>query len=108
MLLRTWGIGILQRNGPLKNGPLRNKLRRLFKTTGITRALVDEYLGEEKRNNDRNFFIILPRQRGTVKMNGEQMTARKALNRFPLLSEYLQRKRVLIIIIIIIELIYKQ
>ena len=84
----------LQRNGPLRTGPLRNKLRRLLKSNGITKELVDGYLEEERRNN-REPFIILPRQRGAVEINGEQMTARQALNRFPLLSRYLQRKRVL-------------
>ena len=75
----------LQRDGPLKNGPPRNKLRRLFKVNGITRELVDQYLEEER---------ALPRRKGAVEINGEQMTARQALNRFPLLSGYLQRKRV--------------
>lgn len=71
----------VQRNGPLKNGPLRNKNRRLFKASGITKGLVDQYLAEERANN-RNPFIILPRRKGAIEINGELMTARQALNRF--------------------------
>ena len=82
----------LQRNGPMKDGPLRNKLRRLLKVGGITKDVVDTYLQDEIRNN-RDPYIILPRQRGSVRVNGEQMTARQALARFPLLGDYLQRKR---------------
>ena len=59
---------------------------------GITKEAVDAYLQDEVRNN-RDPYIILPRQRGSVRINGEQMTARQALNRFPLLGGYLQRKR---------------
>ena len=82
----------LQRNGPMKDGPLRNKLRRLLKVGGITKDVVDTYLRDAVRNN-RDPYIILPRQRGSVRVNGEQMTARQALARFPLLGDYLQRKR---------------
>ena len=73
---------------------LPNKLRRLFKVNGISKEMVGEYLEEERRNN-RNPFIILPQRTGAVEINGERMTARQALNRFPLLSGYLQRRRVL-------------
>ena len=82
----------LQRNGPLKSGPQRNKLRRLLKVDGITKEAVDTYLQDAVRNN-RDPYIILPRQRGSVMVNGEQMTARQALGRFPRLGDYLQRKR---------------
>ena len=81
----------LQRNGPLKDGPLRNKLRRVLKVGGITKEAVDAYLQDEVRNN-RDPYIILPRQRGSITINGEQMTARQAFNLFPLLGGYLQRK----------------
>ena len=92
-ILKERGVSeFLQRNGPMKEGPQRNKLRRLLKVNGITREAVDAYLQEEIRNN-RDPFIILPRQRGSIVINGEQMTARQALNRFPLLSGYLQQKR---------------
>ena len=80
----------LQWGGPMKNGSLRNKLRRVLKVGGITKESVDAYLQDEIRNNP---YIILPRQRGSVRINGEQMTARQASNRFPLLGGYLQRKR---------------
>ena len=82
----------LQQNGPMKNGPLRNKLRRLLKVGGITKDVVDTHLQDEIRSN-RDSYIILPRQRGSVRINGEQMTVRQALARFPLLGDYLQRKR---------------
>ena len=92
-ILKEPGVSeFLQRNGPMKNGPLRNKLRRLLKVGGITKSVVDTYLQDEMRNN-RDPYIILPRQRGSVRVNGEQMTARQALARFPLLGGYLQRKR---------------
>ena len=76
----------------MKNGPQRNKLRRLLKVGGITKDVVDTYLQDSIRNN-RDPYIILPRQRGSVRVNGEQMTARQALARLPLLGGYLQRKR---------------
>ena len=76
----------------MKNGPLRNKLLRVLKVGGITKEAVDAYLQDEIRNN-RDPYIILPRQRGSARVNGEQMTARQALNRFLLLGGYLQRKR---------------
>ena len=92
-IMKEHGVSeFLQRNGPLKEGPLRNKLRRLLKVNGITRESVDAYLQEEIRNN-RDPYIILPRQKGSIVINGEQMTARQALNRFPLLSGYLQQKK---------------
>lgn len=94
-ILKEPGVSeFLQKNGPLKNSPLRNKLRRLFKVGGITKAKVDTYLETERQNN-RNPFIILPRRRGAVEINGEQMTARQALGRFPLLGGYLQKKKLL-------------
>ena len=58
----------------------------------ITKEAVDAYLQDEIRNN-RDPYIILPRQRGSFRINGEQMTARQALGRFPLLGGYLQRRR---------------
>ena len=82
----------LQRDGPMKDESLRNKLRRVLKVGGITKEAVDAYLQDEIRNN-RDPYIILQRQRGSIMINGEQMTARQALNRFPLLGGYLQRKR---------------
>ena len=92
-ILKEPGVSeFLQRNGPLRSGPQRNKLRRLLKVGGITKDVVDTYLQDSVRNN-RDPYIILPRQRGSVRMNGEQMTARQALTRFPLLGDYLQRKR---------------
>ena len=92
-ILKEPGVSeFLQRNGPMKNGPQRNKLRRLLKVGGITKDVVDTYLQDSIRNN-RDPYIILPRQRGSVRVNGEQMTARQALTRFPLLGGYLQRKR---------------
>ena len=92
-ILKEPGVSeFLQRNGPLKEGPLRNKLRRVLKVGGITKEAVDTYLQDEIRNN-RDPYIILSRQRGSVMINGEQMTARQALNRFPLLGGYLQRER---------------
>ena len=92
-IMKEHGVSeFLQRNGPMKEGPLRNKLRRLLKVNGITKEAVDAYLQDEIRNN-RDPYIILPRQRGSIMINGEQMTARQALNRFPLLSSYLQQKR---------------
>ena len=92
-IMKEHGVSeFLQRNGPMKEGSLQNKLRRLLKVNGITKEAVDAYLQDEIRNN-RDPFIILPRQRGSVVINGEQMTARQALNRFPLLSGYLQQKR---------------
>ena len=92
-IMKQHGVSeFLQRNGPLKEGPQRSKLRRLLKVNGITKEMVDAYLQEEIQNN-RDPYIILPRQRGSIVINGEQMTARQALNRFPLLSGYLQQKR---------------
>ena len=92
-ILKEQGVSeFLQRNGPMKNGPQRNKLRRLLKVGGITKDVVDTYLQDAIRGN-RDPYIILPRQRGSVRMNGEQMTARQALARFPLLGVYLQQKR---------------
>ena len=92
-ILKEPGVSeFLQRNRPMKNGPLRNKLRRVLKVGGITKEAVDAYLQDEIRNN-RDPYIILPRQRGSVRINGEQMTARQALGRCPLLGGYLQRKR---------------
>lgn len=38
---------------------------------------------------------ILPRQRGVIEINGERLTARQALERFPQLRGYLQHGRVL-------------
>ena len=92
-ILKEPGVSeFLQRNGPMKNGPQRNKLRRLLKVGGITKDVVDTYLQDAIRGN-RDPYIILPRQRGSVRVSGEQMTARQALARFPLLGGYLQRKR---------------
>ena len=92
-ILKEPGVSeFLQRNGPLRSGPQRNKLRRLLKVGGITKDVVDTYLRDAIRNN-RDPYIILPRQRGSVRVNGEQMTARQALARFPLLGGYLQQKR---------------
>ena len=92
-IMKEHGVSeFLQRNGPMKEGPQRNKLRRLLKVNGITKEGVDAYLQEEIQNN-RDPYIILPRQRGSIVINGEQMTARQVLNRFPLLSGYLQQKR---------------
>ena len=92
-ILKEPGVSeFLQRNGPLRSGPQRNKLRRLLKVGGITKDVVDTYLQDAVRNN-RDPYIILPRQRGSVRVNGEQMTARQALARFPLLGGYLQQKR---------------
>ena len=61
----------LQQNGPMRDGPLRNKLWRLLKVGGITKDAVDTYLRDEIRNN-RDPYIILPRQRGSIHVNGEQ------------------------------------
>ena len=41
-ILKEHGVSeFLQRNGPMKEGPLRNKLRRLLKTNGIRKDMVD-------------------------------------------------------------------
>ena len=74
-ILKEHGVSeFLQRNGPLKDGRLRNKLRRVLKVGGITKEAVDAYLQDEIRNN-RDPYIILPRQRGSIRVNGEQMTS---------------------------------
>ena len=85
----------LQRNGPLKNGPLRNKLRRLFKVGVMSKGLVDRYLREARAGN-RNPYIILPQRKGAIEINGEKITVRQVLNRFPLLRGYLQQKKFLV------------
>ena len=51
-ILKEPGVSeFLQRNGPLKEGPLRNKLRRVLKVGGITKEAVDTYLQDEIREN---------------------------------------------------------
>ena len=75
-ILKEPGVSeFLQRNGPLRSGPQRNKLQRLLKVGGVTKDVVDTCLQDSVRNN-RDPYIILPRQRGSVRVNGEQMTAR--------------------------------
>ena len=92
-ILKEPGVSeFLQQNGAMRDGPSRNKLRRLLKVGGITKDAVDTYLQDSIRDN-RDPYIILPRQRGSIHVNGEQMTARQALARFPLLGNYLQQKR---------------
>ena len=44
-ILKEPGVSeFLQQNGPMKNGPQRNKLRRLLKVGGITKDAVDNKL----------------------------------------------------------------
>ena len=51
-IMKEHGVSeFLQRNGPMKEGPLRNKLRQLLKVNGITKEAVDAYLQDEIRNN---------------------------------------------------------
>lgn len=56
--------------------------------------MVDEYL-QQQQDAGKNPFIILHRPQGSVEINGERMTAKQALNRFPLPSAYLQQKKIL-------------
>ena len=80
-------LEFLQKNGLLNERSARNKLRALFRADEISKEMVDEYLGEVQNNPQ---LILRNQQRDAIEINGEQMTARQAFERYPQLHGYLQ------------------